>query len=92
MPHTPLRIIEKAVYRGPHLFSATPMIRIKVDLGALGEYPSNLIPDLPDRLLALLPGLAGHGCGIRGRGGFERRLREGTWAGHIVQHIALELQ
>jgi cyanophycin synthetase len=88
----PLKIIEKAVYRGPHLFSALPMIRIKADIGALEDWPSHRLPDFTDRLLQLLPGLDSHGCSYKRPGGFVRRLRDGTWFGHIVEHVALELQ
>ena len=89
---SPLKIIEKAVYRGPHLFSALPMIRIKADLGALEEWPSDRLPGFTERLLALLPGLGSHGCSYKVPGGLARRLRQGTWIGHIVEHVAIELQ
>lgn len=87
-----MRVIESAVYRGPHFYSATPMIRIRLDLGRLELWPSHRIPGFTDRLLVALPGLEGHGCSYRAHGGFVRRLREGTWLGHIVEHVALELQ
>ena len=88
----PLRVLEAGVYRGPHFYSHTPMIRIQLDLGRLEDWPSNRIEGFADRLLALLPGLERHGCSYRKRGGFVRRLRDGTWLGHIVEHVALELQ
>jgi cyanophycin synthetase len=56
------------------------------------ERPSDSIPGFADRLLAMLPGLDRHGCCYRRPGGFVRRLRDGTWMGHIVEHVALELQ
>jgi cyanophycin synthetase len=88
----PMRVIERGVYRGAHLYSLTPMIRVKLDLGALEEWPSRRLPGFTERLLALLPGLHEHGCSFHERGGFVRRLEEGTWLGHIAEHIALELQ
>ena len=88
----PMRVVEKGVYRGPHLYSLTPMIRIKLDLGALEERPSNCLPGFTERLLALLPGLHQHGCSFHEPGGFVRRLEEGTWLGHVAEHVALELQ
>jgi len=91
MPN-PLRVIERGVYRGPHLYSLTPMIRIKLDLGALEEWPSHRLPGFTERLLSVLPGLREHGCSFHERGGFVRRLEEGTWLGHVAEHIALELQ
>lgn len=87
-----MKVLQKAVYRGPHFFSNTPMIRIKLDIEELEAWPSDKIPDFCDRLLNLLPGLAQHGCSYGQPGGFERRLRAGTWTGHIVEHIAIELQ
>lgn len=87
-----LRVIEKGVYRGPHLYSLTPMIRIQLDLGALEEWPTDRLPGFADRLLALLPGLGQHGCCYHEPGGFVRRLQDGTWLGHVTEHVALELQ
>ena len=88
----PAKVLETAVYRGPHYFSHTPMIRIQLDLGRLEDWPTNLIAGFTDALLEALPGVGLHGCSLRTRGGFERRLREGTWLGHVAEHIALELQ
>ncbi|HEX8419228.1 MAG TPA: cyanophycin synthetase [Sphingomonas sp.] len=89
---TGLRVTERSIYRGPNLFGARPMIRVQIDLGALEESPSDRLPGFVDRLLTILPGLAAHGCSIRQAGGFERRLRQGTWLGHVIEHVALELQ
>jgi cyanophycin synthetase len=88
----PMRVIETGVYRGPHLYSHTPMIRIMVDLGRLEDWPTNRISGFSDRLLAMLPGLKRHGCSYRRRGGLVKRLEEGTWLGHVAEHIVLELQ
>ena len=87
-----MRVTEVGVYRGPHYYSHTPMVRIQLDLGRLEEWPSNRIAGFTEALLGLLPGVGRHGCSLRVRGGFERRLREGTWLGHIAEHVALELQ
>jgi cyanophycin synthetase len=88
----PMTVLETSVYRGPHIYSHTPMIRIMLDLGRLEDWPSQSIPGLADRLLEALPGLDAHGCCFKTRGGFVRRLREGTWMGHVAEHVALELQ
>ena len=90
--HQTLRVIERAVYRGPHLYSSTPMVRIQLDLGVLEQWPSNLLPNFTQRLLECLPGLHKHGCSYGRPGGFVQRLEDGTWLGHIAEHIALELQ
>jgi cyanophycin synthetase len=88
----PMRVLERSVYIGPNLHSDMPMIRICLDLGSLEEWPSNRIPDFTDRLLAMLPGLDEHGCSYQEHGGLVRRLREGTWLGHVTEHVALEFQ
>lgn len=88
----PIRVLERSIYRGPHLHSLTPMIRVQLSLGILEEYPSNTLPEFRERLLALLPGLSRHGCSYGEPGGFVRRLQEGTWLSHVAEHVALELQ
>lgn len=87
-----LRVREAAIYRGPHLYSRTKMVRLQVDLGELEQYPTSLLLGFPDKLLNLLPGLERHGCSYGKRGGFLRRMEEGTWLGHVVEHVAIELQ
>ena len=64
MPSQPMRVLERAVYRGPHLYSEMPMIRIQLDLGALEDWPTNRLPSFSERLTALLPGLHAHGCSL----------------------------
>lgn len=88
----PLRLLEWNVYRGPHPFSARPMIRLQIDLGSLEDWPTDRLPCFTDQLLALLPGLADHGCSYRRPLGLVKRMREGTWLGHVIEHVALELQ
>lgn len=89
---TPLEVIECRVYRGPHLYSHTPMIRIQANLGALEDWPTNHLPHFVQELLALLPGLAEHTCSSGKPGGFVERLKDGTWMGHVIEHVAIELQ
>jgi cyanophycin synthetase len=87
-----MRVLETALYRGPHLYASRPMVRIQLDLGALEAWPSDRIPGFVDYLLAELPGLERHGCSYQSPGGLVMRLREGTWLGHVIEHVALELQ
>ncbi len=87
-----MRVIERAVYRGPSLFARLPMIRLQLDLGALADRPTSTLPGFADALLARLPGLERHGCSYGVPGGFARRLHDGTWLGHVAEHVALELQ
>jgi cyanophycin synthetase len=87
-----LRIVETQVFRGPNYWSYDPAIRLLVDLGSLEAWPSNTIPGFVEGLLQATPGVAEHSCSLGRRGGFGERLREGTWLGHVAEHIAIELQ
>ncbi len=85
----------RSVYVGPSLYAHFPVIRLTVDLGVLEEWPSvRLGEPFIEALLEALPGLHEHGCSYGEPGGFVRRLREdeGTWMGHILEHVAIELQ
>lgn len=87
-----MKVLETGVYRGPHLYSHRPMVRLQVDLGVLEQWPTSLVEGFNAALLADLPGLRQHGCCYGEPGGFVRRLEDGTWMGHVVEHAALELQ
>ncbi|MES2017893.1 MAG: cyanophycin synthetase [Pseudomonadota bacterium] len=78
--------------RGPNIWTYRPVIETWLDIGAFEDLPSNQLPGLYERLVAWLPGMIEHRCGVGERGGFFERLREGTWAGHILEHVVLELQ
>jgi len=90
-----MKILEKQVYLGPNLYANFPVMRLLIDLEELEEWPSARLGDeFIEPLLEALPGLREHGCSYGEPGGFVRRLREdeGTWMGHILEHVALELQ
>ena len=89
-----MRITETRVFRGPNLYAHFPVIRLTLELGDLEARPSATIEGFPGRLLDCLPSLAEHGCSYGEPGGFVRRLTEdeGTWFGHILEHVAIELQ
>ena len=90
-----MRILERSVFVGPSLYAHFPVIRIELDLGALEQWPTGKLgAAFVDGLVAALPGLAEHGCSYREPGGFIRRMREGegTWLGHVLEHVAIELQ
>jgi cyanophycin synthetase len=78
--------------RGPNIWTYRPVIEVWLDIGTLEDSPSNTIPGFYERLTAWMPSLSEHRCGIGEPGGFLERLREGTWAGHILEHVTLELQ
>ncbi len=91
-PAPTLRVLDTRVMRGPNVWVRKPVIRMTVDLGILEEYPSSAIPGFADALIELLPTMEDHACSLGRRGGFFERLRDGTWMGHVAEHIALELQ
>src|SRR3954464_10104845 len=76
---------------GPNVYSHQPVLVMKLDLQDLAGKESYEMPGFIDRLLALLPGIHEHYCSLGRPGGFVERLREGTWFGHIVEHVALEV-
>jgi cyanophycin synthetase len=90
-----MRITDRSVYVGPSLYARFPVIRLELDLGALEAWPTGRLGEsFVAALAAALPGLAEHGCSYREPGGFLRRMREdeGTWLGHVLEHVAIELQ
>lgn len=78
--------------RGPNLWTYRPVMEAWVDIGPLEDSPSNTLPGFNDRLTALLPTLIEHRCSYGERGGFLKRLEDGTWPAHILEHVTLELQ
>ena len=90
-----MKITATNVYVGPSVYANFPVIRMIVDLGILLDWPSvKCGKGFTDGLQQALPSLAEHGCSYRTAGGFLRRLTEddGTWMGHIMEHVALEIQ
>ena len=90
-----MKIVSSNVYVGPNIYAHFPVIRHVLDLGVLEDWPTGRLgKSFVDPLLEYLPGLHEHGCSYREPGGFVRRLREdeGTWLGHVMEHVAIELQ
>ena len=87
-----IEILRVTPIRGPGIWTYRPIIEAWVDIGELEEAPSNKIPGLYERLSSWLPSLIEHRCSEGERGGFLQRLKEGTWAAHILEHLTLELQ
>src|SRR6185295_3865623 len=90
----PMKILDTRVYRGPNLYALRKVIRLRVDLGELEDYPTGRLPGFVDRLLEAVPTLQEHTCSYGEPGGFVRRMTEdeGTWLGHVLEHVAIELQ
>jgi cyanophycin synthetase len=78
--------------RGPNLWANFPVLEAWVDLQELKDSPSDSLPGFNDRVMAWLPTMIEHRCGLGYRGGFFERLRTGTYMGHILEHVTLELQ
>ncbi len=78
--------------RGPNMWTYRPVLEAWIDIGELEDFPSNTIPGFYERLSGWLPSLVEHRCSYDERGGFLRRVQEGTWPGHILEHVTLELQ
>ncbi|MBN8454251.1 MAG: cyanophycin synthetase [Candidatus Accumulibacter sp.] len=87
-----IKFLEIRYLRGPNIWTYRPVIEALVDIGDLEDFPSNTIPGFPERLAGFLPSLAEHRCSYGEPGGFLRRLQEGTWPAHILEHVTLELQ
>jgi cyanophycin synthetase len=87
-----VRILQTQILRGPNYWSYEPAIRMLVSLGSLEHWPTNTLEGFNIGLLQVLPGLREHSCSLGRPGGFVDRLEDGTWLGHVAEHVALELQ
>lgn len=87
-----IEFLQMRYLRGPNFWTYRPVIEAWVDIGELEAHPSNTVQGFNERLCAWLPGLIEHRCGVGERGGFIQRLESGTWAAHIMEHVAIELQ
>lgn len=89
-----MKILDIKVMNGPNYWSARrhKLIVMLLDLEELEEQPTNKIPGFLERLQALMPSLYDHRCSEGVPGGFFKRVEDGTWMGHVIEHIALELQ
>lgn len=87
-----IEILKIVHLRGPNMWTYRPVLEAWVDIGELEDCPSNTIPGFYERLSAWLPSLIEHRCSYGERGGFLRRVEEGTWPAHILEHVTLELQ
>src|SRR5262249_48161483 len=90
-----MKIVATAGYVGPNIYALVPVHPHTLDLGQLEDWPTGRLgAAFIDPLLEWLPGLKEHGCSYGEAGGFIRRMREGegTWLGHVMEHVAIELQ
>ena len=89
-----MKIVEIKVLKGPNYWSVrrTKLIQMKLDLEEMEQRPTNLIDGFRGRLEKMFPTMIEHRCSVGTRGGFFERVEEGTWMGHVIEHIALEMQ
>ncbi|MFD1509147.1 cyanophycin synthetase [Lacimonas salitolerans] len=87
-----MRILEHRALRGPNYYSRYQAIYMRLDIEELEQRPSDQVEGMEERLLAVMPSLYEHRCSVGEAGGFLQRVRAGTYAGHLVEHIAIELQ
>lgn len=89
-----MKIEKIQVLRGPNIWSIRrkKLIQMRLDLEGLEQYPTNKIPGFRERLEQFLPSLYSHRCSEGHEGGFFHRVEQGTWMGHVIEHIALEIQ
>jgi cyanophycin synthetase len=92
MENNGMKFLKVMPLHGPNIWTYRPVLEAWVDIGALEDSPSNTIPGFYERLTSWLPALEEHRCGVGEKGGFLLRLREGTWPGHILEHVTIELQ
>ncbi len=89
-----MEILEIRTLRGPNYWSGywKKLIIMRLDIGDYEEKPTDKLDDFYNRMVEVMPTLQTHGCSYQEPGGFLRRVEEGTWAGHVIEHFALELQ
>ena len=91
-PKSEIRMTTLHATRGANYWSRLPITRMDLSIGAYEDISSAQVPGVTDALVSAMPGLRDHRCSIGEPGGFLIRLRRGTYFGHIVEHVALELQ
>jgi cyanophycin synthetase len=89
-----MRILDIKVLRGPNYWSVrrAKLIQMELDLEEMEERPTNKVDGFRERIEQFLPTMISHRCSEGERGGFFKRVEEGTWMGHVIEHVALEIQ
>lgn len=89
-----MKILDIKVMRGPNYWSVRrhKLIQMRLDLEEMEQLPTNKIVGFRERLEKMFPTMYGHRCSVGTPGGFFQRVDDGTWMGHVIEHIALELQ
>src|SRR4030095_7047986 len=89
-----MQILEIRTLRGPNYWSGywKKLIIMRLDIGDYEDKPTDKLDSFYERMAEAMPSLVSHGCSYQEQGGFMRRVKEGTWAGHVIEHLALEYQ
>ena len=86
-----IKLLRINYLRGPNMWTYRPVLEVWLDLGELEDFPTHKLDGFTERLTTALPALIEHHCGVGERGGFLQRLVEGTWMGHVLEHVVIEL-
>src|SRR4029078_1826656 len=89
-----MKSLEIKILKGPNYWSVRrpKLIQLKLDLEEMEHRPTNKIPGFRERIETIIPSLYENRCSEDAEGGFFHRVEEGTWMGHVIEHIALEIQ
>jgi len=89
-----MKIDKIQALRGPNIWSVQrkKLIQMRLDLEEMEQFPTNKIEGFRERIEAMFPTMIEHRCSEGVRGGFFSRIERGTWMGHVIEHIALEIQ
>ncbi|MFV0194423.1 cyanophycin synthetase [Empedobacter falsenii] len=89
-----MKIENISILKGPNFWSIKreKLIQMRLNLGRLEQFPTNKIDGFAERIQSWLPTMYSHRCSEGVAGGFFTRVKEGTWMGHVIEHIALEIQ
>lgn len=89
-----MKILKVQALRGPNIWSVQrkKLIQMRLDLEEMEQFPTNKIEGFRERIEAMFPTMIEHRCSEGARGGFFSRIERGTWMGHVIEHIALEIQ
>lgn len=86
-----MEILNIKAYKGRNIYSHRKVVKMTIDLKDWNDIPTREIPNFNESLVKLLPGLQEHHCSLGYPGGFIKRLEEGTYLAHVIEHIALEI-
>ncbi|KQM71353.1 cyanophycin synthetase [Xylophilus sp. Leaf220] len=90
-PKNDIRILRVNYLHGSNIWTYREVLEVWLDLGELEQFPSHTLPGFNTRITGWLPGMVEHTCGVGERGGFLQRLEGGTWMGHVLEHVIIEL-